>query len=61
MEGKILAINQVAAHRLGKRADELIGLSVDDYLPPDVAKYRKTIRYEIARSGKPMTAMEGLV
>ena len=24
MEGKILAINQVAAHRLGKRADELI-------------------------------------
>jgi hypothetical protein len=34
MEGKILAINQVAAQRLGKRADELIGLSVDDYLVP---------------------------
>jgi PAS domain S-box-containing protein len=43
IEGKILAINQVGAQRLGKSADELIGVSVDDYFPPDVAKFRKTI------------------
>ena len=61
IEGKILAINQVAAQRLGKGVDELIGVSVDDYLPPDVAEFGKNIREEIARSGKPMTAMEGLV
>ena len=54
MEGKILAMNQVAAQRLGKSVDELIGLSVDDYLSPNVAKFRKTIREEIARSGKPI-------
>lgn len=54
MEGKILAINQIAAQRLGKSADELIGVSVDDYFPPDVAKFRKTIRDGIVRSGKPV-------
>ncbi len=35
IEGKILAINQVGAQRLGKSADELIGVSVDDYLRSD--------------------------
>jgi formate hydrogenlyase transcriptional activator len=54
IEGKILAINQVGAQRLGKSADELIGVSVDDYFPPDVAKFRKTIRDKIVRSGKPV-------
>jgi formate hydrogenlyase transcriptional activator len=54
IEGKILAINQVGAQRLGKSADELIGVSVDDYFPPDVAKFRKNIRDKIVRSGKPV-------
>jgi PAS domain S-box-containing protein len=54
IEGKILAINEVGAQRLGKSADELIGVSVDDYFPPDVAKFRKTIRDKIVRSGKPV-------
>jgi PAS domain S-box-containing protein len=54
IEGKILAINKVGAQRLGKSADELIGVSVDDYFPPDVAKFRKTIRDKIVRSGKPV-------
>ena len=54
IEGKILAINEVGAQRLGKSADELIGVSVDDYFPSDVAKFRKTIRDKIVRSGKPV-------
>jgi len=54
MEGKILALNHVAAQRLGKSADELIGVCVDDYFPPDVAKSRKIIRDEIVRTGKPV-------
>ncbi len=54
LEGTILAINEVAAQRFGKRADELIGLSLYDYLPPDLAKSRKAQGDEVVRSGQPI-------
>ena len=53
-EGVILAINKVAAQRLGKEPDDLVSLSMSDYLPPDLAKSRKAQADELLRSGKPI-------
>jgi len=53
-EGKILDINRIAAQRLGKSAEELIGMGIYDYLPADTAEYRKTRGAEVIRSGKPL-------
>ena len=53
-EGTILAINQVGAERLGRSPDELVGLGMFDYLPPDVAESRKAQGEVVVRSGKPL-------
>ncbi len=52
-EGVILAINEVAAQRLGKRVDELVSLGIYDHLPPDLAESRKAQCDQVVRSGKP--------
>lgn len=54
LEGYILAINEMAALRLGKRVDELIGTCAYDYVPPHIAKFRKAKLDEVIRSGKPL-------
>ncbi len=54
LEGTILALNEIAAQRIGKNADELVGLGIFDYLPPDMAVSRKTKGSEVTRSGKPV-------
>ena len=41
--GIILALNETAALRFGKRSDELIGSLADDLLPEKVAKTRRTL------------------
>jgi len=53
-EGTILDINRIAAQRLGKSAEELIGMGIYDYLPADIAESRKARGAEVIRSGKPL-------
>jgi PAS domain S-box-containing protein len=53
-EGTILDINRIAAQRLGKSAESLIGMGIYDYLPADIAEYRKKQGDEVIRSGKPV-------
>ncbi len=54
LEGSILAINQIAARRIGKPADELIGMGIFEYLPFDLAVSRKTKALEVIKSGEPL-------
>jgi PAS domain S-box-containing protein len=54
LEGTILATNEIAAQRIGKSADELIGLGIYEYLPNSVAVVRKTKAEEVINSGKPL-------
>ena len=51
--GFVLACNKQAAQRLGRSVDELIGLSMFDYLPIDLAEARKKQGDRVVRSGKP--------
>ncbi|MGD8500788.1 MAG: PAS domain S-box protein, partial [Phycisphaerales bacterium] len=53
-EGTILDINRIAAERLGKSEERLIGMGMYDYLPADIAEYRKAQGDEVLRSGKPV-------
>jgi PAS domain S-box-containing protein len=53
-EGKILAINEIAAKRLGSSPDDLIGKKMLDYLPPDLVKSRKSKGDEILCLKKPV-------
>ena len=53
VKGKILALNEVSAKRLGKSAHELIGSGVFDYLPPEIAEFRIAQGRKAVRSGKP--------
>jgi PAS domain S-box-containing protein len=42
-KGIILALNETAALRFGKRSDELIGILADDLLPEEVARSRRLL------------------
>lgn len=53
-EGKILALNEVAAQRLGRGVNELIGLYAYDLFPADLAKTMKEQDDKVIRSGKPL-------
>jgi PAS domain S-box-containing protein len=52
MQGRILDINRIAAQRLGQKAEQLIGQCIYNYLPDDIAEYRKAQGYEVIRSSK---------
>ncbi len=52
-EGGILAINEVAARRLGKTSGELSGRNFFALLPPDVAAARQAIAEKVFSTGKP--------
>jgi PAS domain S-box-containing protein len=54
LEGVILTINETAARRLGKTAEEMIGTALIDHFPPDLISYRKAWGEEVARTGKPV-------
>jgi PAS domain S-box-containing protein len=53
-DGAIVALNEATARRLGKRADELIGVCIFDLFTPDVAERRKAWIDQVVRSGKPV-------
>lgn len=50
----VLACNTKAAERVGMSVDELVGLSMYDYLPADLAESRKQQGDQVVRSGKPI-------
>jgi PAS domain S-box-containing protein len=63
IQGVILALNETAALRFGKRSDELIGVLADDLLPEEIARTRRSliaqviekrevVRFEDERDGK---------
>ncbi|MDJ0819814.1 MAG: PAS domain-containing protein [Desulfobacterales bacterium] len=54
LDGNILAINEIAARRIGKPADELIGMGIFEYLPFNLAVSRKTKALEVIKSGEPL-------
>ncbi len=50
--GTLLVINITAAQRFGKNSDELIGQSIFDFIPSDVAQRRRGQIEEVFRTGK---------
>ncbi|OGP85493.1 MAG: hypothetical protein A2Z08_08280 [Deltaproteobacteria bacterium RBG_16_54_11] len=50
--GAILDLNKIAAQRLGKSRDELIGTLADDSLPKDIAKRRRSSISQILETGR---------
>ena len=52
--GKILVANRTIAQRLGRSARELIGASIYEYFPPEVAARRKAEYDKVVRTGQPV-------
>jgi PAS domain S-box-containing protein len=57
-EGTVLAMNQGVAERLNKSLSEVVGRSIYDYYPPDVASARREKAEEVIRSGRPLRYMD---
>ena len=53
-KGTVLAINEIAAQRLGKSKDGIIGRSAYDDLPPEVARNRAANLKNVMISGEPV-------
>jgi PAS domain S-box-containing protein len=52
-DGNFVIVNDVAAKRLGKKKDELIGKCAYDFLPPQVAQSRRNYIEELIQTGEP--------
>ena len=50
---RILALNEIAAIRLGYRSKELVGKNLFDLFPPDVAERRKANLKKVIETGRP--------
>ncbi|MBF0100657.1 MAG: PAS domain S-box protein [Desulfobacterales bacterium] len=53
-QGIILAANDISARRLNKSIDQLIGTSIYDHIPTDVALNRKSQVIQAIRTGQPV-------
>lgn len=51
VNGVVKAINDIGAHRLGHSVEELVGKNIFDFLPPEVAKFRKDKYEEALKTG----------
>ena len=51
-QGIILALNDTAALRFGRRADELIGVLADDLLPEEIARSRRSLVAQVLEKKK---------
>ncbi len=58
VDGKLLAINEIAAKLHNKSVKELLGLSFFDLSPPYLVKYRKEIGNKVVRVKKPISYEE---
>lgn len=52
-EGRVLALNRTTALRLGLRSENVLGKSVFDFFPPDVAAERRSVFSHVLASGRP--------
>lgn len=53
-KGTILMANEILAHRLGKRVQEVLGTCQYDYFPPHVAEHRRKQYDRVMKTGKPV-------
>ena len=53
IEGEVIAANEVAAKRFGKRLDQFLCARVYDLMPPELAKSRKLKARRVIQTGKP--------
>jgi len=53
-DGRVLLLNEPAAQRIGKPADEIVGHILCDYFEPSVGELRKEKIEEVLTSGKPV-------
>ncbi len=58
-KGTVLAVNMIAAQQLGKSQDGIIGRSIYNLLPPDVAQKRAEKLKELLVSGQPVCFADG--
>jgi diguanylate cyclase (GGDEF)-like protein/PAS domain S-box-containing protein len=49
--GRILAINEMGAHRIGQKPQAMIGGNVFDYFPPEVAAGRRESLFDVFQTG----------
>ncbi len=54
LEGRILALNDEIARRVSRPKAELIGTSMSDVLPPELAASRRARLDEVVRTGQPV-------
>jgi PAS domain S-box-containing protein len=52
--GTVLAINEAAAARLGRRVEEMVGRDICDFLPPETVAYRRPIVQRVLETGQPV-------
>ena len=53
LAGKIIFASEKAAERLGKTPKEIIGTTLTEYFPPDIAEKRRLKGFEAVNSGTP--------
>jgi len=53
IDGTIVAVNEIGAHRLGSTPDKLVGKNSFDFFPPDLAHNRREAFAAIIKSGSP--------
>ncbi len=56
--GKILAINKIAAKRLGREIKDLLGARIKDIVPPDIDASRTKIAQKVFETGEPVKYMD---
>ena len=54
-QGICLALNETTAARMGKTAPDILGKSIYDVVPPDVASARRAKADEVLRTGRPLS------
>lgn len=59
-QGKVLALNETVASRLGRTAEELMGRCIYDYMSPELAASRRELTARAERSGIPVSFQEAL-
>ncbi len=58
VDGILLCLNKVAAHKLGDTAENLVGGNFYELFPPDVAAERRMRILEVVRSGMPIRSVD---
>jgi two-component system, LuxR family, sensor kinase FixL len=57
--GRVLAVNDIVSKRLGRTHRELVGASISDLFPPEIAAARLRIIERVVRDGQPVRYLDG--